>query len=522
MSLTTEEWLNATSKEIGGNDILLKKIIQKINLLLSASNDKCLLQQSSRSKGMLLYGKPGTGKTALAMAIAKYSGLPYYVLNSPDIFQTEEGVSEIKLEGFFKQANNHSMSILVIDEVDMISSRSKKSALDRRISSMLMYLIDQLNQPESNHYVFVIAITSRLHSIDPCFLRSGRLDFIQELIIKLPEQRLSILNIITENLPFKSHMDRENILFNISRVTHGFVPTDLQNLCAQVVLLLVNENSEWVQYDHFERALSNIKPSNLNEFASKIPNIRFSDIYGINDVIEEIKTSVIQPFKQPEKYIELGISPPKGILIYGPTGVGKTMLCSALASEAGVNFMLVESSQIRSKVVGESEKGIAKLFAQARANAPCILFIDQIDMLLPTRGTSHSSENTSDRIVTGFLTEMDGLLTKSSTDGGNHAQIDLLVVAATNRIDAIDPAVLRPGRFDEHVSISLPNEHQRADIIKGISSKMPISINDGELKTLVQRTVGWSGAQLDNLLRESAMISLRENVNNTKVKSAFI
>ncbi|KAI8054897.1 P-loop containing nucleoside triphosphate hydrolase protein [Thamnidium elegans] len=216
------------------------------------------------------------------------------------------------------------------------------------------------------------------------------------------------------------------------------------------------------------QALKIVRPSNLNEFASKIPDITFSDLFGIDDIIQEIKTSVIQPFRHPESYLALGISPPKGILIHGPTGVGKTMLCSALAAEAGVNFLLVESSQIRSKVIGESEKGIAKLFSQARANSPCILFIDQIDMLLPKRGTSNSSENTSDRIVTGFLT-------------------------ATNRIDSIDPAVLRPGRFDEHILIPLPDDKQRLDIIKGISSRMPIVLNDTELNQLVQRTKNWSG-----------------------------
>ncbi|KAI8371282.1 P-loop containing nucleoside triphosphate hydrolase protein [Choanephora cucurbitarum] len=278
----------------------------------------------------------------------------------------------------------------------------------------------------------------------------------------------------------------------MSKRTHGFVPSDLQSLSSQAILLLIKQKSECITLSHFQSALTVVKPSNLNEFASKIPDVLFNDIFGMDDIIQEIKTSVIQPFQHPERYIELGISPPKGILIHGPTGVGKTMLCSALASEAGVNFMLVESSQIRSKVVGESEKGIAKLFAQARANSPCILFIDQIDMLLPKRGTSQSSENTSDRIVTGFLTEMDGLLTKSRQ---GTAHIDLLVVAATNRIEAIDAAVLRPGRFDEHVFIPLPNEKQRYEIIRGISSRIPINLNDNQLAELVQNTANWSGKQ---------------------------
>jgi SpoVK/Ycf46/Vps4 family AAA+-type ATPase len=171
------------------------------------------------------------------------------------------------------------------------------------------------------------------------------------------------------DLPFKSIKEREEILLHVSKITHGFVPSDLQ---------IMKQEKGYIHLDHFIKALTIVKPSNLNEYSSKIPDITFNDIYGIQDIIEEIKTSVIQPFQHPENYIELGISPPKGILLYGPTGVGKTMLCSALASEAGVNFMLIESSQIRSKIIGESEKGIAKLFSQARANSPCILFIDQV------------------------------------------------------------------------------------------------------------------------------------------------
>lgn len=191
-----------------------------------------------------------------------------------------------------------------------------------------------------------------------------------------------VLRLLLE-LPFQSKSERQSILHHISKITHGFVPSDLLSLCSQVILSLIkNQTQQFLKLQDFLNALKIVKPSNLNEFASKIPDISFSDLFGIDDIIQEIKTSVIQPFKHPERYLELGISPPKGILVHGPTGVGKTMLCSALAAEAGVNFMLVESSQIRSKVVGESEKGIAKLFAQARANAPCILFIDQVGYII--------------------------------------------------------------------------------------------------------------------------------------------
>ncbi|KAI8994712.1 P-loop containing nucleoside triphosphate hydrolase protein [Pilobolus umbonatus] len=493
-------WNKSVKQEIGGYDDIIDDIISSIQYNIQYK--QC---QMSPAKGVLLYGIPGCGKTSLAVTIAKYSELPYSILNTPDIFQTEEGVTELRLKEYFSSSDN--LSLLIIDEIDIITAAAKNS-LENRMASMIMHQLDQLEN------VFIIGLTSRLQSIDSCFLRSGRLDHIQALEVKSPEQRLAILTILSKSLPFRSDHDKHSLLSYISTITHGYVPSDLQSLCSEVIFQLIKEdNQDHLSLHHFTNALKSIKPSNLNEFVTKLPNITFNDIYGINDIIHEIKISVIQPFQHPDKYIQLGISPPKGILLHGPTGVGKTMLCSALASEVGINYMLVESSQIRSKIVGESEKGIAKLFALARSNSPCILFIDQIDMLLPKRGTSHSSENTADRIVTSFLTEMDGLLTKQSKDN----TIDLLIIAATSRIEAIDPAVLRPGRFDEHIYIPLPNDKQRYEIIKGISSKMPIDLTEHEISSVVDRTHSWSGAELDNLFREAAMVSLRDNINNRKI-----
>ncbi|RUS19109.1 hypothetical protein BC937DRAFT_87980 [Endogone sp. FLAS-F59071] len=293
---------------------------------------------------------------------------------------------------------------------------------------MLVSIVDSLNTDPSVGQVFVIGTTNRLHAVDPSLIRSGRLDRIFELIIKSPAQRLQILNILTQKLPFASDA-RASILDEFSRVTHGFVATDLQYLCVQVAMMLVAEEKPRaaegpreakdgqkeveeqrppaiVTTDHFRRALMVVRPSNLNEFQTKTPTIRFSDLFGIDDIIEEVKTSVIRPFHHPLDFIRLGIAPPRGVLVYGPPGVGKTTLCCAVAAEAGINFLLVESSQLRSKIVGESERNVARAFAAARASAPCILFIDQIDILVPRRGTSATSENTGDRIVTGFLTGM--------------------------------------------------------------------------------------------------------------------
>ncbi|KAL1933312.1 hypothetical protein VTP01DRAFT_7402 [Rhizomucor pusillus] len=515
----TQAWIANVTSQIGGYDAIISELVNQIWILQSNAVNDASNAKLPRSKGAVIHGRPGTGKTALALAVAKHSNIPYFVLNAPDLFQAEEGASEAKLLKLFKSAQQHPFSIVILDELDLLAVRlaGKKSDLDIRVAATLKDILDNVNTHDSQHSVYVIGLTSRLHAIDPCFLRSGRLDTIFELTIKTPLARQQVLDILARRLPFASSQDRSVIIETVSKSTHGFVPSDLQNLCTQILLQLVKQGQTplpTVSLHHFEEALKIVQPSSMNEYAVKSLNIRFEDIFGIDSIIQEIKTSVINPFQNPRDYITLGISPPRGILVHGPPGVGKTMLCSALAAESGVNFMFVESSQIRSKIVGESEKNLAKLFSQARANAPCILFIDQIDMLLPKRGTSSSSENTSDRIITSFLTEMDGLLTQRSMET---AHIDVLVVGATNRMHVMDPAVLRPGRFDEHIYIPLPDQEQRLAIIDGLCSKMPTTLTHEDRVRLSAESEGLTGADLANIFREAAMASLRENLQSDKI-----
>ncbi|KAF8933340.1 hypothetical protein BGZ52_008016, partial [Haplosporangium bisporale] len=365
-----------------------------------------------------------------------------------------------------------------------------------------------------------------LHAVDSSLIRSGRLDKVFDLHLKGVEQRLRVLEILSKDLPIDPTL-RPIILKKVARATHGFVPTDLQALCTESALQLIAEMSTsgsnimttttptaTIDFSYFERALKTIRPSGMGEYQTKIPTVTFDQLYGIQEAIADLRISIIEPFNNPQKYIDLGISPPRGVIVHGPPGVGKTMLCCALAEELGINFMLVESSQIRSKVVGESEQNIARMFAQAKANAPCILFIDQIDVLAPARGTTHTSENSGDRIVTSLLTEMDGFFTGSS---GKSAEVDVLVLAATNRPEVIDAAILRPGRLDQIVYIPVPDLKTRKAILEGYMAKMPMSISPEEVARLSENTVGFSGADLENMCREAALICLRQDIQNKEI-----
>ncbi|CAO3675126.1 unnamed protein product [Umbelopsis vinacea] len=534
---TAMELPSLEMQDIGGIDDIVEELVSQITLLNAFATEEYETRKprGPDRKGIMLIGKPGTGKTALAVQIttqklmerAECSGLPYKILNCPDVFRTEEGASEAIIAKTFSSLTINKLSIVILDEIDMIASESavKKAGVEARAFDVLMSELDKINQSTSTGYIFVIGLTNRAHAIHPALTRSGRLDRVIELNVKTPIQRESILHILSKKIPFKDQAAKQSIVHQVAQVTHGFVPTDLQSLCRQVVLALVKEEAlqETQQavatFGHFESALQFIKPSNFNEYQTKIPDVRFKDLYGIDNAIRDLKISVIDPFRDRSEYIKLGINPPRGVLVYGPPGVGKTTLCCALGAELGINFMLVEGSQVRSKVVGESEKNVAKMFAQARANSPCILFIDQIDALVPKRGTSSSSENTSDRIVTGFLTELDGFFTKSSPGDPSS---DVLIIAATNRPQVIDPAILRPGRIDEHIHLPAPGKEERKLMFLGLSQNIPMDVDKDEFEKLADELEGWTGSDIDNLCREAALVALRENINSAKVVYAHL
>ncbi|KAG0060618.1 hypothetical protein BGZ89_012105 [Linnemannia elongata] len=528
--VSKSEWIDGIKGVVGGYDDLLSEIVDHLygyfeDAVSSTPQTNAPSCFQTPMKGIMISGRPGTGKSVLASSLAEHSGLPYTVINCPDVFQTNAGASENYLRSAFSSLLAKSKaSIVILDEVDMIASaRSSRKGVEAKLFATLLHLVDSINVQPSGNKIFIIALTNRLHAVDGSLVRSGRLDKVYDLHLKGVDQRLGALRILSKDIPMDSSK-REEYLRKVAKVTHGFVPTDLQALCIECALALISQMAAGqptsvVDMSYFDRALKTIRPSGMGEFLSKIPTVTFDDLYGIQDAIADLKVSIIEPFHNPGKYIDLGISPPRGVIVHGPPGVGKTMLCCALAEELGINFMLVESSQIRSKVVGESEKNIARMFAQAKANAPCILFIDQIDVLAPSRGSTNTSENSGDRIVTGLLTEMDGFFTGGS---GKSAQVDVLVLAATNRPEVIDSAILRPGRLDQIVHIPVPDQKTRLAILEGYMNKMPMRITPDEVQTLAQATEGYSGADLENLCREAALICLRQDITNTEITLAHL
>ncbi|CAO3563641.1 unnamed protein product [Mortierella alpina] len=525
------EWITAVKRVIGGYDDILEQIANHMyGYMESAVNGEGRTSTAScfqaPFKGILISGRPGTGKSVMASSLAEHSGLPYAIINCPDVFQTDAGASENYLRNAFAALLTRGRaSILILDEIDMIASkRTSRKGVEAKLFATLLHLVDSINLSTTGSKIFVIALTNRLHAVDSSLTRSGRLDKVFDLHLKGVEQRLQVLKIVSKDLPMDPR-EKPDILRKVARATHGYVPTDLQALCTESAVALISQmasgqsSSANIDFTYFSNSLKIIRPSGMGEFQSKIPTVKFSELYGIQDAISDLRVSIIEPFHHPQKYLDLGIAPPRGVIIHGPPGVGKTMLCCALAEELGINFMLIESSQIRSKVVGESEQNIARMFAQAKANAPCILFIDQIDILAPSRGSTHTSENSGDRIVTGLLTEMDGFFSGGS---GNGVEVDVLVLAATNRPEVIDAAILRPGRLDQIVHIPVPDQKARQEILEGYISKMPMRISPEEIADLARTTDGYSGADIENLCREAALICLRQDISNTEIVQSHL
>ncbi|MFH1779926.1 MAG: CDC48 family AAA ATPase [Candidatus Micrarchaeota archaeon] len=468
-------------------------------------------------KGVLIYGTPGCGKTLLAKAVASESEAHFITINGPEIVSKFVGEAEEKLRHIFEEADENAPSIVFIDELDAIAPKRDEvqGEVERRIVSQLLTLMDGL---KSRGQVVVIAATNRPNAIDPALRRPGRFD--REIELGVPDKvaRKEILQIHTRGMPLE-----EVSLSELASVTHGFVGADLQSLAKEAAMKALRRilpkldlnkeipqallNELKVTRDDFLNALKEIQPSALREVFIEIPNVKWSEIGGLENVKRELKEAVELPLKKPKVFTRMGIRPVRGILLFGPPGTGKTLLAKAVATESEANFISIRGPELLSKWVGESEKGVREIFRKARTASPSIVFIDELDAIAPSRGSGESN-HVMERVVNTLLAEMDGL----------SALKDVVVIATTNRAELLDPALLRPGRFDKLVEVPNPDVTSREQILKVHTAKMPLD-KSVDLRDLAKQTEGYSGADLEALCREAGMSALREDINAVIVNS---
>jgi len=461
-------------------------------------------------KGVLLHGPPGTGKTRLAQAVANESDAEFFTINGPEIMGSGYGESEKRLREVFEEATRAAPSIVFIDEIDSIAPKRTQvpGEAEKRLVAQLLTLMDGL---EARANLVVIAATNRPDAIDEALRRPGRFD--REIVIGVPDQsgRREILAIHTRGMPLEEAVD----LDELARVTHGFVGADIAALSREAAIDAVRRIMPKLDLDErtvppevleelsvtredFLAALKRISPSAMREVMVQVPNVAWSDIGGVEDAIDKLKEGIELPLKNPDAFHRLGIRPAKGFMLYGPPGTGKTLLAKAVAKEAEANFISLKSSDLLSKWYGESEQQIARLFARARAVAPCVLFIDEIDSLVPARGSGQGEPQVTGRVVNTILAEMDGLEELQS----------VVVIGATNRPTLVDPALLRPGRFDELVYVGTPDAAGREHILRIHTSKMPLA-KDVDLGAIAAKAERFTGADLEDVVRRAGLSALR-------------
>ncbi|MDB5697461.1 MAG: family ATPase [Alphaproteobacteria bacterium] len=472
-------------------------------------------------KGVLLHGPPGTGKTRLARAVANESDATFFHIAGPEIMGSAYGESEKRLREVFEEAAKAGPSILFIDEIDSIAPKRDQVSgeAEKRLVAQLLTLLDGL-EPRQN--VVVIAATNRPEALDEALRRPGRLD--REIVVGVPDEtgRREILGIHTRGMPLDGEVD----LQELARQTYGFVGADIAALTREAAIEAVRRimpkinleegtippevlDSLSVTRNDFEQALKRVQPSAMREVMVQVPNVRWEDIGGLDEARERLREGVELPLKDPDAFRRLGIRPAKGFLLYGPPGTGKTLLAKAAAREAQANFIATKSSDLLSKWYGESEQQIARLFARARQVAPTVIFIDELDSLVPARGGGLGEPQVTERVVNTILAEMDGLEELQS----------VVVIGATNRPNLIDPALLRPGRFDELIYVAVPDAAGRRRILAIHVERMPLA-DDVDLDRLAERTDRFTGADLEDLVRRAGLFALRESINAQQVTMA--
>ncbi|HET9008737.1 MAG TPA: CDC48 family AAA ATPase [Nitrosarchaeum sp.] len=504
-----------TYEDIGGLTDEIKKVREMIELPLRHPEifEKLGIEAP---KGVLLYGPPGTGKTLLAKAVANESQAHFISISGPEIMSKFYGESEARLREIFKEAREKAPSIIFVDEIDSIAPKREEvtGEVERRVVSQMLSLMDGL---EARGKVIVIAATNRPNAIDPALRRPGRFD--REIEIKVPDKkgRKDILAIHSRNMPLSDDVNVEKI----SSVSHGYVGADLEYLCKEAAMkclrrLLPELNMEEeklppetldkliVNNEDFQKALIEVTPSGMREVFIENPDVKWEEVGGLEDVKRELQEAVEWPMKYPGLYDKLGHKMPRGILLHGPSGTGKTLLAKAVATQSEANFVSVRGPELLSKWVGESERGIREIFRRARQASPCVVFFDEIDSIAPIRGAGGETAVT-ERVVSQLLTELDGM---ENMHG-------VVVLAATNRPDMIDPALLRPGRFDKIIQIPLPDKESRKMILKINAEKIPINNDPNDpqrvdIDKIADLTDGLSGADTAAIANTAVSLVIHE------------
>ena len=503
-------------EDIGGLRPVIQKIREMIELPLRHPE---LFERLGveAPKGVLLHGPPGTGKTLLARAVASETNANFLSIGGPEIMSKYYGESEERLREVFKEAQENAPSIIFIDEIDSIAPKREEvtGEVEKRVTSQLLSLMDGL---QSRGKVVVIGATNRPNAIDPALRRPGRFD--REIEIGVPDRdgRLEVLEIHTRGMPLAEDVD----LKKLADVTHGFVGADLEALAKEAAIRALRRilpeinleaqsipgdilNKIIVKMSDFLDALKEIEPSAMREVLVEIPDVSWDQIGGLEDVKEELREAVEWPLKYPDLFAQLNASPPKGLLLYGPPGTGKTLLAKAVAHESESNFISVKGPELLNKFVGESEKAVREVFRKARQASPCIIFFDEIDSVAPVRGSGGGETHVTERVISQFLTEMDGL----------EELRNVVIIAATNRPDIIDSALLRPGRFDRLLFVPPPDLEARRQIVRIHTRKTPLA-EDVNLDEIARRTDGYTGADIASVANTAVMLALREHISKAK------
>ena len=507
---------DVTYEDIGGLDTEVQKVREMIELPLKHPEVFQQLGVDAPS-GVLLHGPPGTGKTLLAKAVANEADAHFLSIDGPEIMSKYYGESEKQLREKFEEASENAPAIIFIDEIDAIAPKRGDAGgeVERRVVAQLLSEMDGLEEREN---VIVIAATNRVDAVDEALRRGGRFD--REIEIGVPNRtgRKEILQIHTRNMPMNEDVD----LDEIADKTHGYVGADLEALCKEAAMSILREvlpeidmdeeiPSEVLEKLEVDRhamieGMRMVEPSQMREVMVEVPKVSWEDVGGLEDTQEKLREMVEWPQKYPERFENLGINAPKGILLYGMPGTGKTLLAKAVANESDSNFISIKGPEIFNKYVGESESAVREIFKKARQVAPCILFIDEIDAIAPRRGGRSSDSGVGDRVVNQLLTELDGI---EELEG-------VTVIAATNRPDMIDSAIMRPGRIDRSIEVPVPEQKARKKIFQVHTEKMPLA-SDVDLNKLAEKTEGYVGSDIESICREAGMIALRGNPETEEI-----